>query len=679
MIRYPGVSPFEAEQENIFFGRDKDIEKFKKLIILRKQVLLYSKSGIGKTSLLNAGVLPLLEDKYILIKIRFHAYNKERPTNPILRIFDAINEAIPNFKEFSNTILDEIVENKNFEPTLWSKFKEIQLANTKKQFILVFDQFEEIFSYPEECIKQFKNDFYELTKIDVPDKIMQLISEKPGIENHKQIDNLYEEINIKSVFAIRSDRLSLLNKLSDKMPNIQKVFYELKALDKNQIKEAIIKPAIEDKNEYETNKFSFTENTINKIITALTSSSKGKHDIETAQLQIVCTKLEEIAQEKYNKTSNRSNIIIEEKDLPEFKEIFYKFYQDSVKKTNEKENARQFIEDQLIRSKQRISLDKVVCENYVTHDTLKKLVETRLIKIEKNNLGSFSYELSHDTLIEPILESRSKRIREIEKKKAEQKDKELEQKNKEQVDKIRLQRKNINKQRKLLFAIALIALISIILAITNNKQKKELKFQNNEIQTLNKENDDKNIHILNLNKKYYRRKAENHIKHNEYDNAIKKYLYLTDTLMFNDTIYYEKDTLIVSSEINKCKVYLIQKTSFDSSLLIAQQYFKENKIKSAIKQYNNTINRYDNLLNNDFRISKAEIEKMIFELEKRQLNYKIIMNEAKTNEFNYEETDLDASRQEGNKAIKYQRLSNNIDIIINKLKKWKKIKEEQEK
>ncbi len=60
--RYPGALPFNSKQQNIFYGRDKDIEKLLTLIQVEKQVLLYSKSGLGKTSLLEAGVIPELPE-----------------------------------------------------------------------------------------------------------------------------------------------------------------------------------------------------------------------------------------------------------------------------------------------------------------------------------------------------------------------------------------------------------------------------------------------------------------------------------------------------------------------------------------------------------------------------------------------------------------------------------------
>jgi len=81
--RYPGIYSFSQEQKDIFFGRDNDIEKLLILIEVENQVLLYSKSGIGKTSLLNAGVIPKLPKNYEVINVRFYAYNQDNIVSPI--------------------------------------------------------------------------------------------------------------------------------------------------------------------------------------------------------------------------------------------------------------------------------------------------------------------------------------------------------------------------------------------------------------------------------------------------------------------------------------------------------------------------------------------------------------------------------------------------------------------
>ncbi len=399
--RYPGISPFTSEQKNIFFGRDADIKKLKKLISLRNQVLLYSKSGVGKTSLLNAGVLPKFEKDYTIIKIRFFAYNNEKSESPLEKTINTIKTQTNHSR--TSSILVEVLKKTNLKKTLWYYFKQLQLTSKKEQkYIIAFDQFEELFSYPKEQINEFKNQLYELTKIDIPDNIMPLIAELQ--DNNEEIDLIYEDLKIKTIFAIRSDRLSLLNQLTDKLPDIQEVFYELKPLDNNQAKQAIINPA-KDKNSFEINPFEFETQTIETIINAL--SDNQKQNIETTQLQIVCQRIENIAQEK--ETFKNETVIITNSDLPKFKYIFFNFYETAIKQTNQEVEAQKFIEDQLIRNNQRISLDKIICQDFVTEQTLTKLTNTHLLRAERNSTGGFSYELSHDILIEPILLSRKKR------------------------------------------------------------------------------------------------------------------------------------------------------------------------------------------------------------------------------------------------------------------------------
>lgn len=56
--RYPGSHPFRDTEldRQLFFGRDQEREALKHLILSERLVVLFAKSGMGKTSLLNAGV-----------------------------------------------------------------------------------------------------------------------------------------------------------------------------------------------------------------------------------------------------------------------------------------------------------------------------------------------------------------------------------------------------------------------------------------------------------------------------------------------------------------------------------------------------------------------------------------------------------------------------------------------
>src|SRR5437764_359416 len=60
---YVGPQPFETEDADRFFGRTREIRDLTSLVIAHRVVLLYSASGAGKSSLINAGVVPALVER----------------------------------------------------------------------------------------------------------------------------------------------------------------------------------------------------------------------------------------------------------------------------------------------------------------------------------------------------------------------------------------------------------------------------------------------------------------------------------------------------------------------------------------------------------------------------------------------------------------------------------------
>jgi len=491
--RYPGALPFNSEQEKIFYGRDKDIEKLLTLIQVEKQVLLYSKSGLGKTSLLEAGVIPKLPENFVPISVRFYAYSQEG-FSPVERIIEALKRVVEGFEEQPKNVLENLIENHQRHKTLWYYFKRLQLAeeasNNDKQgkvYVLFFDQFEELFTYPEEQIEEFKTQYYELTRLNVPDNIARLISLKrrkqKEIFNRKTISSLHKKNEVKTIFAIRSDRLSLLNNLSDKITDIQITFYEINPLDARQARDAIVKPALDPDIAFETRPFEFDKKAVDKIINELTEDST--HNLETTQLQIVCQRLEDIALQKQTEAATNKTVQIKIKDLPEFKNIFLNFYNYSISKipVEQRDAAKRLIEDELIRNRQRLSLDENICKDYVKEETLKILVNTHLLRAEQNTFQRFSYELSHDTLVEPILESQKKYKEEQAAIKAEEERKEelrilkeeQERKEAERQRKIKQQRKLIRWSLIFSAIVVVVGVIAVVMGIRAVSSEKEAK------------------------------------------------------------------------------------------------------------------------------------------------------------------------------------------------------------
>jgi hypothetical protein len=490
--RYPGATPFTKDQAKIFYGRNNDIRNLLTMVRVEQKVLLYSKSGLGKTSLLEAGVIPKLPKNYVPVSIRFYAKRKDS-LSPVEGVLNALENTLGKMDDMPSGALDELETTQKTRKTLWYYFKKLQLSqppepetpeidddeekdeeeitrHLPKTFVLVFDQFEELFSYSKAEIDEFKQQFYELTEQNVPERYAELIApaRRKNREkfNRKVLSEIHRKTNVKTVFAIRSDRLSLLNQLSDKITDIQQIFYEIRPLTNDQAKEAIVNPAKDNSEGFETQPYNFHQDAINKIIHELTKKETGSENIETTQLQIVCHRIEDIAESKRKENPDNGQVEIQVSDLPNFKNIFLDFYEDSIRKLQKesRDKAKRMIEDELIRSKQRISLDENICKEFLTGEELKTLVDTHLLRAERNSFGRFSFELSHDTLVEPILESKNKyeqekRLRELEAKKEEERiEREKEVKRMQEV-----QRRKTRWQRTIIGIVSLFLVVSLAL------------------------------------------------------------------------------------------------------------------------------------------------------------------------------------------------------------------------
>ena len=594
--RYPGVYSFTKEQQSLFYGRARDIENLKTLIEVEKQVLLYSKSGVGKTSLLNAGVLPKLPPNYEVLNIRFYAFNNEM--SPIARVESIIKEKYPVAFENTNSIIDALTDDAKAINSIWLLLKKIQYTYPDKVFVLVFDQFEELFSYPDSQVEGFKQQLFEINSSRIPkvfsDRIKKEYKAKnPIFLNKEDFKFLHQFPEVKNVFAIRSDRLSLLNRLTDKLPKIQHTFYELKPLTIQQAEQAIVNPAQTANKNFETASYEFDDKAIKHIIDTL---SNGKvHTIETTQLQIVCQRIEEIAHRKQSNKLDDSIITITYKDLPGFEDIFFSFYENAVSKTLEKEEVHIFIEDQLIRNGQRISLDEIICKEAISEESLRTLTNSHLLRAEPNSTGGFSYELSHDTLVEPILTSRKER---------KEKEKILKEKEKAKREQQKLVEAR-KRQRKIIYIVSVAAIISVAFAAFGLAKMKEA---NNALNALK----DTQYHI-NFEKGKEAQKVA------KYDKAIEKYKVAQEFVDTKTQRAIEKERAIeVEKAIKFCISQKEKEKEFRSLKQAADSlYIKREWVKSLQKYIAANKLGYDDISNT---VASKKIE-ILEQLSKEEVEY----------------------------------------------------------
>ena len=134
---YKGLFSYTEADKDTFFGRSEATELLYTQTHYNTLVTLYGKSGIGKTSLLQAGLFPIVrEDGYTPISVRFKEFmqeveNKEKPL--IVHLVSKISEACG---KKNLTIPTDVYD----ESALWHFFYSIPL---EKELFIVLDQFEE--------------------------------------------------------------------------------------------------------------------------------------------------------------------------------------------------------------------------------------------------------------------------------------------------------------------------------------------------------------------------------------------------------------------------------------------------------------------------------------------------------------------------------------------------------
>jgi hypothetical protein len=142
----------------------------------------------------------------------------------------------------------------------------------------------------------------------------------------------------------------------------------------------------------------------------------------------------------------------------------------AVLKTPKKQlAARTLIEDKLIIDGNRISLPEAVIlkEKGMDKALLSYLHDTyHILRSEPNTTGGISYELSHDTLVAPILKAKKEREDEEELLRLEAEKKQELQREREKAEKERSERERERKrQRSITAIISIAAVIAIGLAI----------------------------------------------------------------------------------------------------------------------------------------------------------------------------------------------------------------------
>jgi hypothetical protein len=134
---YPGIESYSFGDRFIFFGRDAEARKLMHLLILYRGVMLFGDSGVGKSSLLNAAILPAaVEEDFtpVFIRVRPRA-SEELAIQPVEDDTGTLRPVLT---------VPDVGENTLSCSELLEVLRDPQLVGADRHPLLVFDQFEEL-------------------------------------------------------------------------------------------------------------------------------------------------------------------------------------------------------------------------------------------------------------------------------------------------------------------------------------------------------------------------------------------------------------------------------------------------------------------------------------------------------------------------------------------------------
>jgi hypothetical protein len=381
--RYPGIHSFTNAERGEFFGRERETKELYRLLLLNPVVVLFGKSGTGKTSLLQAGVAPLLHERLLEpLKLRLNDTAK-----PIRRqIWEQFNSGdyLPVGTPDNLTLAE-----------LCARF-DSSLGGEALSPVLLLDQFEELFTlYPD----------HSEQRADFIAQLAELLQRQ---------DESAPRVRV--VISIRSDFLYLLDRLSVRIPAILRCRYELRALDEDNARRAITAPATL-MGDYASQPFIFNTEALETALDGLSgqsdTGSTGGREVEAFLLQQFCRRIEQrlIGEQAPAGFSVTPDYFGGAQGISGMLDEFYAEVLAKFPDAFTRRRVQQLVEEKLISGERRIIGERdALCNDLrLSPDDLEQLSDERLLRHEPRG-GSLYYEISHDTLLGPIMKSRKARL-----------------------------------------------------------------------------------------------------------------------------------------------------------------------------------------------------------------------------------------------------------------------------
>lgn len=392
-----GLASFTEETRGFFYGRDEEVAELARRVQRKLLTILFGQSGLGKTSILRAGIVPRLRAQgYCPIYVRID-YGKDTP-EPAEQIKQAIMQTARRSGQWSQVGVAAAGE------SLWEflHHRDDVLKDESGATLiplLIFDQFEEIFTLAQ------SDDFGRARAARFVAELADLVENRPPRDleaKFEEDENSAERFDFarsdyRVLIALREDYLAALEGLKKAMPSVSQNRLRLARMTGTQALTAVTQPG----------KKLVTEEVAAAIVRFVAGGSElANAEVEPSLLSLICRELNDARIQQ-----RRSEISL---DLlaGSHASILGNFYERAL--ADQPPAVRRIIEDELLTASG--FRENVAEERLVSHftaagaapNTLAVLVNRRLLRIEER-LDTRRVELTHDVLCAVVKGSRDQR------------------------------------------------------------------------------------------------------------------------------------------------------------------------------------------------------------------------------------------------------------------------------
>jgi hypothetical protein len=238
---WPGPAPYQEADDRVFFGRVNEITYLESSIERSILTVLYGTSGVGKTSILRAGIVPALRKtgRYLPLYLR-PSHVQQR--SPVEVVRSCLNDEASRFKFDVNTpesagTLWEFFQDRDFE--IWNT------ANQPVTPVLIVDQFEELLAITDQDSENTKwravffRQFCDLVENRIPHELSRKFDEEKMLG--RQFN--YDRICCRIVISFKEESLPKIRRLRRYLPSVIENHYRVEDLTITAAIDAIEKPA----------------------------------------------------------------------------------------------------------------------------------------------------------------------------------------------------------------------------------------------------------------------------------------------------------------------------------------------------------------------------------------------------------------------------------------------------